>query len=50
MEEGGGSNGRQKAIKEIERESSDIMCNAGLHLQSGNGGTGRETTTEAASL
>ena len=49
MEEGGGSNGRHKDIKEIEREGSDVVCNAGLPLQSGDSGTDRETT-EAAGL
>ena len=29
MEEGGGINGRQEDIKEIEREGSDVKCNAG---------------------
>ena len=50
MEEGGGSNGRRKDIKEIEREGSNVMCNAGLPFQSGDGGTDRETTIEAAGL
>ena len=48
VEEGGESNGRQKDIKKIEREGSDVMCNAGLTLRPGDGGTDRETTIEAA--
>ena len=32
MDEGGESNGRQKDIEEIERERSDVVCNAGLPL------------------
>ena len=50
VEEGGGSNGRQKDIKKIEREGSDSMCNAGLLFWSANGGTDRETITEAVGL
>ena len=41
---------RQKAIKKIEKEGSDVMCNASLPLQSGDCGTDRETTTDAAGL
>ena len=49
-EEGGGSNGRQKDRKEIEREDYDVVCNGGLPLWSGNVATDQETTTEAAGL
>ena len=50
MEEGGGSNGRQRDFKVIEREGSDVMCNAGLPFRSGDGSIERETPTEAAGL
>jgi len=36
---GGGSNGRHKDIKEIEREGSDVVCNVSLPSRSGNHGT-----------
>ena len=49
MEKGGWSNGRQKDIKEFEREGF-YVCNTGLPLRSGDGGTDRDTTTEAAGL
>ena len=35
MGEGVGSNGRQKNIKKIEREGSDVVCNTGLPLWPG---------------
>ena len=37
-------------IKEISREYSNVMRNSGRPLRSGNCGTDRETTTEAAGL
>ena len=40
----------RKISRLIERKGSDVICNAGLPLWSGNGGTDRETTTEAAGL
>ena len=49
IEEGGGSNRRQEDIKIIERESSGVLCNAGLILQSQNGGSNTETA-EVVSL
>ena len=50
MDEGRGIDGRQKVIKEIERESSGVLSNAGLLLRSGNHCTDREITTEDAGL
>ena len=50
MEEGVGSRGGSKEIKKIESEGSDVVCNTGLPLRSGDGGTDRETTTDAAAL
>ena len=35
MGEGVGSNGRQKNIKKIDREGSDVVCNTGLPLWPG---------------
>ena len=45
----GESSGRQKNIKVIERNGSDVVCNASLPLRYVDGGTDRETT-EAAGL
>ena len=42
MEEGGGGNGKQKDINKIEREGSDVVCNTGLPLWFGDGGTVRQ--------
>ena len=42
MDEGRGIDGRQKVIKEIERESSGVLSNAGLLLRSGNHCTDRD--------
>ena len=39
-----------KDIEEIERESSDVVCNAGLPLQFGYGGTDRKTTKDVTGL
>ena len=49
MEEGGGSNGRQKDIKEIERECSDVVCKP-AYLYGLETMALTETTTEAAGL
>ena len=46
MEESGG---REKYIREIEREGSDLKCNTGLLLLSGKMAL-TEKTTEAAGL
>ena len=52
-----GINDRHKGVMEIERESSDVVCNAGLPLQSGHVGTDRDNrscrfarTTESGGL
>ena len=37
-----------ETIEEIEREGSDVVCNTGLPLRSGDGGTDRMTTIEVA--
>ena len=50
MEENGGTLGGQENIKDIERESSGVLCNASLTLLSGDSGTDREATTNAAGL
>ena len=42
IEEGGGSNVRQRDIKKIEREGCNVMCNTGLPLWPGDGGTDRD--------
>jgi len=46
IEEGGRSNLKQIDIKEIEREGSEVMRNAGLPFQSGDGSTERERDRE----
>ena len=40
----------RKIWKKIEREASDVECEASLPLWSGDGGTDRNTKTEAAGL
>ena len=43
-------NGRQKDINKIEREGYGDLCDAGLPLWPGDGGTDRETTMEVADV
>ena len=50
MEEGRGINGRQKSIKEIERKSFGVLCDAGLPLWSQNGGTDRDNNRGCRSV
>ena len=50
MEEGGGIDGTQKNIKDVERECLSVLCHTSLLLCSGDSDTGGEITTEAAGL